>query len=348
MPKNKNASERYLIIDSLLHSYQGKSYTQSELLLVVNERLMDQGLPAVSKRTLQDDIQTMIYGGLKAPIQLGWLDRERTYQYSDPHFTISNRNLNETEKQLMSQAMRTLSVFSGRPNFEWMDEIQKLLDKDVSNRKEREVISFEDNPDLKNRDLIARLFTFIVNKTPIEIKYQKFGTDPELRIMSPYYLKEYNNRWFLLAQEDAYSNFSTFAVDRIQSVDVTARISYRPTMTDFGEYFDDIIGVTRLKDESVQDVILWVSACRYPYIETKPLHLSQALIKNKKVLEEWQSQLSQLPEGHLVKLNVAFNRELCSLLLSFGSDIIVLSPERLQKDMMENMRQAVERYNGLK
>lgn len=47
MPKNKNASERYLIIDSLLHSYQGKSYTQSELLLVVNERLMDQGLPAV-------------------------------------------------------------------------------------------------------------------------------------------------------------------------------------------------------------------------------------------------------------------------------------------------------------
>jgi hypothetical protein len=71
MPKNKNAVERWLIIDDLLHGFGGtKCYTQDELFTKVNNILEDKGLSPISMRTFQNDIQDMIEGDFQAPIKM--------------------------------------------------------------------------------------------------------------------------------------------------------------------------------------------------------------------------------------------------------------------------------------
>lgn len=42
----------------------------------------------------------------------------------------------------------------------------------------------------------------IVNKRVIDIEYHPFGKEACTIRVSPYYLKQYNNRWFLIAKHD--------------------------------------------------------------------------------------------------------------------------------------------------
>ena len=97
---------------------------------------------------------------------------------------------------------------------------------------------------------------------------------------------------------------------------------YQESEVDFEEYFDDVIGVTVPERCEPVDVILSVSNNRYNYIKTKPLHLTQ-----RKLGED---------NGYTrISINVKINRELIALLLSFGSDVEVLSPASL-RIMMKN------------
>jgi predicted DNA-binding transcriptional regulator YafY len=348
MPKNKNALERWLIIDDLLHRFGGtRFYTQDELFTKLNDRLEERGLSPISMRTFQDDIQSMIDGDFQAPIKKGWLDRERTYMYEDPHFTISNKNINETEMRIIREALSTLSTFKGRPNFEWMEQIRPLLSDNVQLNHIKQVISYEENEDLTNSNLVGDLYTDITNLQPIEILYQKFGTKAERRLLSPYYLKQYNNRWFLIGQEEEYEGFSTFAVDRIQTIAPTVLIKYKETKVDFEDYFYDIVGVTRYANEPVQTIVLWVSAGRYPYIATKPLHPTQKLLKNEK-LEIWSEATKNFSNGVLISIDVAINHELKNLLLSYGCDIIVLSPKKLKEEIFNNIEASYQKYIDLR
>ena len=93
-----------------------------------------------------------------------------------------------------------------------------------------------------------------------------------------------------------------------------------------------MIGVTVPDQCQPVDVVLRVSNNRFNYIKTKPLHLSQRI-----VLEE---------DGFTrIKINVKINKELISLLLSFGPDVEVLSPASLRKEMENKISAMSDRYN---
>ena len=94
-------------------------------------------------------------------------------------------------------------------------------------------------------------------------------------------------------------------------------VPYVESEVDFSEYFDDVIGVTVPEQCEPVDVLLRIRNNRFNYIETKPLHLSQRIIGEE--------------EGYTrITINVKINKELVALLLSFGSDVEVLSPASLR------------------
>jgi predicted DNA-binding transcriptional regulator YafY len=188
----------------------------------------------------------------------------------------------------------------------------------------KEVIGLESNIDLKGIEYLSQLYDAIINEQVLEVKYQDFKSDePFTLTFHPYYLKQYNNRWFVLGlNEELEIPTWNLALDRIESIEII-RKEYQQTDIDWNDYFYDIIGVTRYQDKEPESVVLEFTKDVAPYVETKPIHPSQK--------SEWV-------DGKLrVTIEVIPNYELESLILSFGRKVKVLEPtvlrERITSDL---------------
>ena len=126
------------------------------------------------------------------------------YRYHERNDSISNRPFNQEELNIVSDALMLLKRFEGVPQFDWLKDVDKQLYSTSQLGKDvRSVVSFQHNPYLKgmDKDYYKQIFDAIVNKQAIEIGYHPFGKDVQSRIVSPYHLKQYNNRWFLIGKK---------------------------------------------------------------------------------------------------------------------------------------------------
>ena len=87
---------------------------------------------------------------------------------------------------------------------------------------------------------------------------------------------------------------------------------------DWSEYFEDIIGVTKIENAPVENIVLHFYGRTGNYIETKPIHESQ---KSKWIDEDVLE----------VRIKVIRNFELERLILSYGSNVKVIEPLDLAK-----------------
>lgn len=210
-----------------------------------------------------------------------------------------------------------MSRFAGAPQFEAVQEmIPVLKDRLGLDHQSKEVIGLELNIDLKGIEYLSQLYDAIINEQVLEVKYQDFKSgEPFTLTFHPYYLKQYNNRWFVFGlNEELEIPTWNLALDRIESIEII-RKEYLQTDIDWNDYFYDIIGVTRYQDKEPETVILEFTKDMAPYVETKPLHPSQK--------SEW------VDDRLRVTIEVIPNYELESLILSFGGKVKVKRPQNL-------------------
>ena len=127
---------------------------------------------------------------------------------------------------------------------------------------------------------------------------------------------------------------SNYPLDRIEKIEINSSIHYKDnTVGDFSTYFEDIIGVSKNKeDNSPQKIQIWISAKQWPYFETKPLHGSQSVVERRE-------------DGSVVvQIEVAPNWELEQLILSQCEHMSVLSPESLRIKLKERIAKALASY----
>lgn len=257
------------------------------------------------------------------------------YRYHTKGASIKNQPINQEELNLIYDALILLKRFDGVPQFEWLNDLEKrLYTTSKLGDSLDSVVSFQHNPYLKGMDLYYKpIFNAIVNKRVIEIIYHPFGRDARTVIVTPYHLKQYNNRWFLIGKHKDKGYLSNFAIDRIEGVKETSKpYIIQPEGIDFKEYFSDIVGVSR-SNAPVEEVILKVSDKAIGYIVTKPLHESQSAVT------------TPLEDGYWkITLKVQNNYELRSLLRSFGAQIEVIAPESLRQMMKETAETVSQIY----
>jgi predicted DNA-binding transcriptional regulator YafY len=158
----------------------------------------------------------------------------------------------------------------------------------------------------------------------LKIEYAPFGKDSYSERIYPYHLKQFNDRWYLIAQAVGYDSLGHYALDRIESFEEIS-MPFKESDVDFEEYFDDVIGITVPEHLELVDVVMRVSNNRFNYIKTKPLHLSQRVISEDK-------------NYTTISINVKITKELIALILSFGPDIEVASPASLRAEITKNIR----------
>ena len=336
MPINRNALIRYKTIDNCLRRRHVK-WTLDDLITACSDALYEYtGVDKIiSRRTIQLDIQMMRSGSLGAPAPIEVYEN-RYYRYKDPDYSFTDSPLTDDDLKLMGDTVEMLRQFGGFSAFAGMEDVLGRLEDHVSSmrHKRRPVILLEKNDDLRGLKYIEPLYKAIITKTPVKIIYKSFKSrDMQKFIFSPYFLKEFRNRWFVYGWKKGAGMIFNLALDRIHEMGAAPGEVYQEnTVIDPDTFFDNLIGVTKNISDRAHKVRFWAAPGQVPYIETKPLHKSQFVVQRNE-------------DGSAIfQMEVVLNYELEKDLLGFGEGVKVLAPRQLVHNMSKRLRQAAENY----
>lgn len=338
MPIDKNKTRRFQVLDRCFADQQ-KMYFWEDLQEACRKALADAGMQFadVSRRTIMSDIAEMESNGdwnveLLPPEQSRY-GKRRYYRYADPNYSIWKMDLNEEQLTQLKSVLLMLRQFENMPQYDMIEDMVEQLEKKYkfSLGETTGVMSFEANDNTNAMQLIGVLFSAIVNKQVLLVSYQPFDKPERTYTIHPYYLKQYNRRWFLfgLTKNGEYENISNLALDRITNIEFLPD-KYIESNVDWTEYFEDLLGVT-ISDEPAEKIVLEFVPSRLPYVISKPLHPTQR--HNK--------------ENDLISIEVKPTKELYQRLLSFGADVKVISPEHVRQKMREEIEKMMSNYSPM-
>lgn len=343
------------ILDEMLSS-RLNVFTIQEMTEKVNEIFEGIELPPVTTRCVEKDLQFMTGNYSPFPcvdleiryktctfydeVGKSFTRSVKAYRYKEPGYSIFKREWTIEEKQIMDVVFRMLGQFDGLPQFDQLENIRLAYKPEG----EYPIVQITRNP-LGDSNLFGKLFSFISEKVSVEMTYHTFVKPAEKikKSVYPYLLKEYNRRWFLMYAETDTKKICHLGLERIDSVEALPELQYEEYEDNWDEdYFGDIIGVTNT-DGKPQKILFWVDDKQKEYIKTKPIHDSQTLLKDDANERE---KYPSLKRGDFFTIECKRNYELTRELCSFGSSLIVLSPDEVREDVKKWITSMYEKYNG--
>lgn len=158
----------------------------------------------------------------------------------------------------------------------------------------------------------------------LKVLYRKFDdTDTKEWMLSPYCLKMYSRRWYLLAKTEKDA-LLTFALDRMKDVELTGERFVMDERFNGGDYFKDMYGVYKERDSRRQRLVIRTFDDEHHYLRALPLHHSQKEIGSGENYVDFEMKM------HL-------NKELSGFILSRGKRMQVLKPKAFA-EKLESMR----------
>ena len=172
----------------------------------------------------------------------------------------------------------------------------------------------------------------IKNSFQIHFSYQKFWDDEaHRRTVEPFALKEFKNRWYIIAKDINDERIKTFGLDRLTNLDITRKTFKYPVDYDIEKEFKYCFGIISPNDIESEEIMLSFNPDQGKYIKSLPLHESQEIMLDT----EYELQ---------IKLKLCNTFDFRMELLSYGNDVKVLKPESLIKEIKDTLQKAIEQY----
>lgn len=327
MPVNKNMLERLIIIDRCLKRHTPR-YTSKKLQEVVSEELTP-----VHLKTIQNDIVYIRKFYPDLPVR-------GPYNYPDPDFSLLKAMGEDPDTQEFKDLIAVYQAYILSQEFHFLPAMQDVW-REFSQLEEvmelnglpiGRYIQLDFNRQTKGLEYIPTVMEAITDRKILGIQYQSYQKEAIDHFdLEPYFIKEYNNRWYIIGFDlNKYYKMVNVALDRILKMDISIK-TFEPKRIDIEEYFDEVVGVTKMEGQQVEEVVLSVEPLSARYMLSKPLHKSQ--------------EGRGIRDGrHIIALQVKQNRELINQLLAYGSGITVLQPEGLRQLMKEEISRMLEQY----
>ena len=255
----------------------------------------------ISKRTFQRDVNEIrsIY---KIDIQ---------YDFSDKVYYIDSGDQPEANERIL-EAYDTLSA---------LNIAERLSDH----------IHFEKRKPQGTENLYGLLHA-IQNRVQIRFNYMKYQEN-ELtqRFAEPYALKEFKNRWYIIAKDLKDNNIKSFALDRLTGLEISKKHFPAPEDFNTGRYYRHCFGIIGPNGQEPEEVILSFDPIQGKYIKSLPLHDSQEILKDD-------------DEELLIRLKLVLTHDFLMELLSHGDNIRVVAPVKLVQTVKAIYRNAFNQY----
>lgn len=351
MPKNKNAMTRYRLLDAMLAN-SFRNYTMEDLNDECNHRLVEMGCPPVSLRQTQKDVRYLSeempnavplerYEVRPVSPDTGNVAVRHCLRYAVRAASVFKEALSDDDRCILSGVLDLLGQFEGLPSLPGVDAVRRKLGIEASPYP---VVCFARNP-LGPPAFFSELFAAVAHRVAVCLHYHVFSSPDDVRsvCVHPYQLREYNRRWFLVASPTDSLRLLTFALDRLDGVDLRPDIPYREHAGDLAECFEDVIGVSLMEGTTSERIVFWASDRAKDYVLTKPLHDSQVYLRGTE-REALAAAHPGLCGGAFFALDCMPNYELIRELCSFGGELVVLSPDEVRARVVEWARGLAEAY----
>lgn len=206
-----------------------------------------------------------------------------------------------------------------------------LADSLKDSREAMKYISFEYESDSGNVFWLSDLMSAIREHRKVRFNHINFHTDTQkVFTISPYLLREYQGRWYVIGKVDRLGELRTFGMDRILELEILETGFSPPAAEKVRALFDHVIGLVYSEGE-ITEVELSFTPVQGRYIKSLPLHTSQEVIIDNQ--EEVRVRLTVIP-----------NYELIQKILSHGDRVKVIRPECLADEVMGYLERALGRY----
>jgi len=193
------------------------------------------------------------------------------------------------------------------------------------------VIHFEKRKP-KGTENLHGLLHAIKNKFQIRFTHQKYWDDePTNRIVEPYALKEFKNRWYVLAKDLNDNKTKSFAMDRLTNLEITKQKFKYSNNFNVYEHYRYCFGIISPNEQKPQEIILSFDTLKGKYIKSLPLHESQQIIKDDN--KEFR-----------IRLNLVVTLDFVMEILSHGSSVKVIKPASLIKQLKTAYTDALAQY----
>lgn len=170
------------------------------------------------------------------------------------------------------------------------------------------------------------------DKKCVRISYRSFRS-PETReiMLTPFCVKVFNRRWYLLAKNELNREPHFYALERIEEMVTTDDTYCLPVDFDAEAYFANRYGISAAPEDKQECVRLRVKARQVPYLRTLPIHSSQR-------------EVETADDASIFELFIIPNYELKQELYKYMSGIEVLSPKWLREEMAKELSKTVKMY----
>ena len=335
MPKSKNAEYRFMILDRCFSDFHHK-YNIDDLLEKVNDKLYDANgrKSMIMERQLRSDfnaIRKMLPDGIYLEA-IPYDGKKCYYRYSEPDFSIYKNELSVAEVQSLRSAIEMLSKYRGLPSNAWLEEVISNLEIRFGVKSDIEnLVSFEQNEQLKGIEFLSDIIDATIAHQPLNIEYTSTNGNYHQHILHPYFVKQYNGRWFLFGLDEKEERIKSLAFDRIQNMSNSNHAFRKNDKIDFNSYFDKVVGVTvpYEEDSKLEEFQLKFSSKRFKYVTSKPIHKSQEIISK---------------EECIISLHLYHTLELEQQIFSFGPDVEVISPLWFRKAYAKKIADCMKKY----
>ncbi len=335
MPKTKNAEYRFLVLDRCFSDFHHK-YTFEDLLEKVNDRLYDANgsKSMIMERQLRGDlnaIRKMLPDGVYLEA-VPYEGKKFYYRYSEADYSIYKNELSVLEVQNLRSTIEMLSKYRGLPSNGWLEEVISNLEVRFGVKGNVDnLVSFGQNEQLKGIEYLSEIIDATINHQPMEVEYTSANGNYHKHIFHPYFVKQYNGRWYIFGLDEKEERIKNLAFDRIQSITDSNHVFRKNETIDFNSYFDNVVGVTIPYEPDAQliEIQLRFSPKRFKYVTSKPIHKSQTVINE---------------EDCIISLNLYHTLELEQQIFSFGPDVEVLAPAWFREEFSKKIADCMKKY----
>lgn len=182
------------------------------------------------------------------------------------------------------------------------------------------VIHFEGRKALGTQHFYGLLHA-IKNLFIVRFAYHKYEEDSiSESTVEPMVLKEFKNRWYLVALDLKDQQIKTFGLDRIEDLEISKKHFSSHTEVDVQVLYRDSFGIINGTADDIEEIILSFNPLQGKYIRSFPLHHSE------KVLADTHEKFD-------ISLRLAPTYDFVMEIMSFGDNVMILQTQFERRDL---------------